>query len=81
MTSEDLVNLALPEGYRIAWKFCLLPTMHGGQTVWLRSIPVIQRRLKNVFNENTSYSCSYWSWETVGILEDPAGKPMPVGDF
>jgi hypothetical protein len=85
LTRDDLIARAVPEGYRIGWKFCWLPALVGGRTVWLRSIPVLQRSVPSV-----ALGISWGhDWATVALLDDPEGsatarsvrKPAPVGDF
>lgn len=78
MTGRDVTERALPDGYRYAWKFCLLPTLHRGRTIWLRSIPILQRRVLS-----TAMGISWGDyWVTVGLLdEDPAAKPAPLLGF
>jgi hypothetical protein len=85
MTRDDLIARAVPEGYRIAWKFCWLPALVAGRTVWFRSVPVLQRAKPNV-----AMGINWGDdWVTVAILDDPEGqaaarsvrKPAPVGDF
>lgn len=77
MFGTDLSESPLPEGHRIAWKFCWVPTLHRGRTIWLRSIPVLQRK-------ETERHCgmSWDQWVTVAVLDEAAvGKPEPIGDF
>jgi hypothetical protein len=77
MYGTDPTDLAVPEGYRIGWKFCWTPTLHRGRSIWLRSIPVLQRKV-------TERSCgvSWDEWVTVAVLDDAAaGKPLPIDEF
>ena len=78
MNLRDATELALPDGYRLGWKFCFLPTIYRGQTVWLCSIPILQRR-----HETKAMGvCWGREWVTVGLLDDPeAVKPSPIRDF
>ncbi len=71
LASRDLAGSVLPKGYRIGWRFCLLPTLHRGRTVWLRSIPLLHRDVRNV-----SMGVDWGEkWVTVALLDDtPAGK-------
>lgn len=86
MTRDDLIGRAVPLGYRIAWKFCWLPTLAAGRTVWLRSIPVLERCVPNrALGVN-------WGdqWVAVALLDNAdlasppqaaMHKPAGVGDF
>ena len=79
--SYELMDQALPEGYRIAWKFCWVPTMHQGRSIWLRSIPVIQRQCKHVVNAGVPGETSWTTWVTVAIIDAPLPKPLPVDEY
>lgn len=78
MPTLNVAEVALPAGYRYHWMFCLLPTLHRGRTIWLKSIPVLQRAEKNI-----SMGMNWGdNWITVAVLDEiPTGKPAFVGDL
>lgn len=77
MYFDERNERVVPEEHRIGWKFCLFPTLHHGRTIWLRSIPVLQRLVKY-----SSCGMSWQEWVTVGVLDDISlQKPLPIDDY
>jgi hypothetical protein len=78
-----LEELVLPEGYRIGYRFFLLPCRLGNRWVW-GSVAVVQRRIA------TDRNCSGYTiirWADCGFYDDVIerlrgqGKPVVEPDW